>query len=86
MPYTVDDLFSLGENHESVEHMIPEAVDLDLMEHHNFTVEDGMFHHDGGFWHLDQLTGKETALDPAASLQIEAIDERLMRIAKALQD
>lgn len=27
-----------------------------------------MFHRDGGFWHLDQLTGKETALAPAVSL------------------
>jgi len=35
-----------------------------------------MFHHDGGFWHLDQLTGKETALDPGASL------DKLTRVAK----
>jgi hypothetical protein len=35
-----------------------------------------LFHHDGGFWHLDQLTGKETALDPAAPL------DKLSRIAK----
>jgi len=27
-----------------------------------------LFHRDGGFWHLDQLTGKETALAPAVSL------------------
>lgn len=27
-----------------------------------------LLHHDGGFWHLDQLTGKETALAPATSL------------------
>lgn len=27
-----------------------------------------LFHHDGGFWHLDQLSGKETALAPAAAL------------------
>jgi hypothetical protein len=25
-----------------------------------------LFHRDGGFWHLDQLTGKETALAPAS--------------------
>ncbi|WP_317203895.1 FHA domain-containing protein [Janthinobacterium sp.] len=35
-----------------------------------------LFHHDGGFWHLDQLTGKETALSPAAPL------DKLSRIAK----
>jgi len=27
-----------------------------------------LFHRDGGFWHLDQLTGKETALAPAVPL------------------
>jgi hypothetical protein len=27
-----------------------------------------LFHRDGGFWHLDQLTGKETALAPTVSL------------------
>lgn len=27
-----------------------------------------LFHHDGGFWHLDQLSGKETALAPGAAL------------------
>jgi hypothetical protein len=27
-----------------------------------------IFHNDGGFWHLDQLTGKETALAPATAL------------------
>ncbi|MDC8759935.1 FHA domain-containing protein [Janthinobacterium fluminis] len=27
-----------------------------------------LFHHDGGFWHLDQLTGKETPLGPATAL------------------
>lgn len=27
-----------------------------------------LFHHDGGFWHLDALTGKETALGPQAQL------------------
>jgi hypothetical protein len=28
-----------------------------------------LFHRDGGFWHLDQLTGKETALAPTVSLE-----------------
>lgn len=27
-----------------------------------------LLHHDGGFWHLDQLSGKETALAPASAL------------------
>jgi FHA domain len=27
-----------------------------------------LFHHDGGFWHLDALSGKETALGPHAQL------------------
>lgn len=27
-----------------------------------------LFHHDGGFWHLDAVTGKETALSPQAAL------------------
>ncbi|QBE66895.1 FHA domain-containing protein [Pseudoduganella lutea] len=27
-----------------------------------------LFHHDGGFWHLDAVTGKETALGPQAQL------------------
>ncbi|MBB3219434.1 FHA domain-containing protein [Pseudoduganella umbonata] len=27
-----------------------------------------LFHHDGGFWHLDAVTGKETALGPHAQL------------------
>ena len=27
-----------------------------------------LFHRDGGFWHLDQLTGKETALAPTVAL------------------
>ncbi|MHA4871098.1 FHA domain-containing protein [Duganella sp. PWIR1] len=27
-----------------------------------------LFHRDGGYWHLDQLTGKETALAPTVSL------------------
>ncbi|MET3135026.1 hypothetical protein AAKU55_005329 [Oxalobacteraceae bacterium GrIS 1.11] len=35
-----------------------------------------LFHHDGGFWHLNQLTGKETALGPATSL------DQLSRVAK----
>ncbi|WP_256077204.1 FHA domain-containing protein [Massilia sp. YIM B04103] len=35
-----------------------------------------IMHHSGGFWHLDQLTGKETALAPSASL------ERLSRLPK----
>ena len=35
-----------------------------------------LFHHDGGFWHLDQLTGKETALGPATTL------DKLSRVAK----
>ena len=35
-----------------------------------------LLHRDGGFWHLDQLTGKETALAPATSL------EKLSRIAR----
>ncbi|HEV7813510.1 MAG TPA: FHA domain-containing protein [Janthinobacterium sp.] len=35
-----------------------------------------LFHHDGGFWHLDQLTGKETALGPAAQL------DKLSRMGK----
>ena len=34
-----------------------------------------LLHHDGGFWHLDQLSGKETALAPATSL------DKLSRIA-----
>jgi hypothetical protein len=33
-----------------------------------------LMHHDGGFWHLDQLTGKETALAPTP------VQERLSRI------
>ena len=28
-----------------------------------------LFHGAGGFWHLDQLTGKETALAPTVSLE-----------------
>ena len=28
-----------------------------------------LLHRDGGFWHLDQLTGKETALAPNVSLE-----------------
>ena len=35
-----------------------------------------LLHHDGGFWHLDALTGKETALTPTTSL------EKLSRVAK----
>ncbi len=35
-----------------------------------------LFHHQGGFWHLDQLTGKETALSPNAAL------DKLSRIPK----
>jgi hypothetical protein len=35
-----------------------------------------LLHHDGGFWHLDQLTGKETALAPTTSL------EKLSRIPR----
>lgn len=35
----------------------PQAAALPLLVHHN-----------GGFWHLDQLTGKETALAPSAKL------------------
>ncbi len=35
-----------------------------------------LIHRDGGFWHLDQLTGKETALGPATSL------DKLSRIPK----
>ncbi|MEC5160224.1 MULTISPECIES: FHA domain-containing protein [unclassified Janthinobacterium] len=35
-----------------------------------------LFHHDGGFWHLDQLTGKETALGPSTTL------DKLSRVAK----
>ncbi len=35
-----------------------------------------LFHHDGGFWHLDQLTGKETALGPSTTL------DKLSRIAR----
>ncbi|WP_295999353.1 FHA domain-containing protein [Rugamonas sp.] len=35
-----------------------------------------LIHHDGGFWHLDQLSGKETALTPATPL------EKLSRVAR----
>lgn len=35
-----------------------------------------LFHRDGGFWHLDQLSGKETALGPATTL------DKLSRIAR----
>ncbi|MES2261207.1 MAG: FHA domain-containing protein [Pseudomonadota bacterium] len=28
-----------------------------------------LIHHNGGFWHLDQLSGKETALAPATTLE-----------------
>ena len=35
-----------------------------------------LLHRDGGFWHLDQLTGKETALGPSTSL------DKLSRIAR----
>lgn len=35
-----------------------------------------LLHRDGGFWHLDQLTGKETALAPGVSL------EKLSRIPR----
>lgn len=35
-----------------------------------------LLHRDGGFWHLDALTGKETALAPSTSL------DRLSRIAR----
>ena len=35
-----------------------------------------LLHHDGGFWHLDQLTGKETALTPSTPL------EKLSRVPK----
>lgn len=35
-----------------------------------------LFHRDGGFWHLDQLTGKETALAPGTPL------EKLSRMAR----
>jgi hypothetical protein len=35
-----------------------------------------LLHRDGGFWHLDQLTGKETALAPSTSL------DKLSRIAR----
>jgi hypothetical protein len=35
-----------------------------------------LLHHDGGFWHMDQLSGKETALAPATSL------DKLTRIAR----
>lgn len=35
-----------------------------------------LFHRHGGFWHLDQLTGKETALAPSVSL------EKLSRVAR----
>ena len=35
-----------------------------------------LIHRDGGFWHLDQLTGKETALGPSTSL------DKLSRIAR----
>lgn len=40
-----------------------------------------ILHHDGGFWHLDQLTGKETALAPATSLEKLSRMPRLMRFA-----
>jgi hypothetical protein len=38
-------------------HATPQAAALPLI-----------VHHDGGFWHLDQLTGKETALAPTTPL------------------
>ena len=38
-----------------------------------------LLHRDGGFWHLDQLTGKETALAPATSL------DKLSRIARHIR-
>ena len=38
-----------------------------------------LLHRDGGFWHLDQLTGKETALAPTTSL------EKLSRIARHIR-
>ena len=40
-----------------------------------------LVHHDGGFWHLDALTGKETALAPATSLEKLSRVPRLTRFA-----
>ncbi|KQW94079.1 hypothetical protein ASC94_11295 [Massilia sp. Root418] len=40
-----------------------------------------ILHHDGGFWHLDQLTGKETALAPATSMEKLSRMPRLSRFA-----
>jgi hypothetical protein len=40
-----------------------------------------ILHHDGGFWHLDQLTGKETALAPSASMEKLSRMPRLTRFA-----
>ncbi|UGQ48315.1 FHA domain-containing protein [Massilia endophytica] len=40
-----------------------------------------LMHHNGGFWHLDQLTGKETALAPTVQLDKLSRMQKLTRFA-----
>jgi len=40
-----------------------------------------LFHHNGGFWHLDPASGKETALEPGAQLERLAQMPRHTRLA-----
>jgi hypothetical protein len=40
-----------------------------------------LMHHNGGFWHLDQLTGKETALAPGVQLDKLSRMPKLTRFA-----
>jgi hypothetical protein len=40
-----------------------------------------LFHKNGGFWHLDAVTGAETALDPHAALERLSPFQRHVRFA-----